>query len=110
MKTSQVAKTSPVLVNNGSSSTGMFKPQSETSSLKTISSSTSSILSIEEAKLSVKAPPFILNAGEYIEIKINGENSEALKLVLEFLYTDRIMSLEGRGNANLSMLSEVFFN
>lgn len=42
------------------------------------------------------SPPFILSPGEYIEIKLNGENSEALKLVLEFLYTDRIMSLEGK--------------
>jgi hypothetical protein len=74
-----------------------MKLQSETSCLKTISTSTNSILSIEEAKSAIKAPPFVLNPGECIEIKINDENSKALKLVLEFLYTDRIMSLEGRG-------------
>ena len=69
----------------------------DSNNLKTISSSTSSILSIEETKASSNAPSFILSQDEFIEIKINGENSEALKLVLEFLYTDRIMSLEGRG-------------
>jgi hypothetical protein len=46
----------------------------------------------------VDKPPFLLNPGEYIEIKISNENPEAMKLVLEFLYTDRIMSLEGREN------------
>ena len=45
-----------------------------------------------------KAPPFILSQDSHIEIKLADERSDALKIVLEFLYTDRIISLEGKEN------------
>jgi hypothetical protein len=41
-------------------------------------------------------PPFIIDAETFVEIKLNEENSSTLKVVLEFLYTDRIISLEGK--------------
>jgi hypothetical protein len=44
-----------------------------------------------------KLPPFYLNTDEFLEIKLNCDNSDALRIVLEFLYTDRLLSLEGRG-------------
>ncbi len=43
-------------------------------------------------------PPFCLNnPDEYVEIRASNENAESMRLVLEFLYTDQIVSLEGRG-------------
>jgi len=45
-----------------------------------------------------KTPPFILTQDSYIEIKLADERSDALRIVLEFLYTDRIISLEGKEN------------
>jgi leucine-zipper-like transcriptional regulator 1 len=38
-----------------------------------------------------------LNSDDMIEIKLDFVNIKALQLVIEFLYTDRIVSLEGRG-------------
>lgn len=43
-------------------------------------------------------PPFFLNPDDQIEIKVTNETAEPFRLVLEFLYTDQIVSLEGRGN------------
>lgn len=43
-------------------------------------------------------PPFYLNTDDHIEIKVSNESAEPFRLVLEFLYTDQILSLEGRGN------------
>ncbi len=37
-----------------------------------------------------------IQADEYIEIKINNEKASAVRIVLEFLYTDRILSLESK--------------
>ncbi|RNA42331.1 leucine-zipper-like transcriptional regulator 1 [Brachionus plicatilis] len=79
------------------------------------SSSTNSLFNLEEQRKS-KSPPFCLNEDEFIEIRINEENAEALKMLLEFLYTDRIVSLEGRENeietlklvANLYKLANQF--
>jgi hypothetical protein len=42
-------------------------------------------------------PPFYLDENEQIEIQIENEDSTApLKILLEFLYTDKIVSLEGK--------------
>ena len=43
-------------------------------------------------------PPFYLNTDDHIEIKVSNESAEPFRLVLEFLYTDQILSLEGRGD------------
>lgn len=40
--------------------------------------------------------PFFIPADEHIELKIETEKPTAVKIVLEFLYTDRILSLESR--------------
>ena len=42
-------------------------------------------------------PPFFLNPDDQIEIKVTNETAEPFRIVLEFLYTDQIVSLEGRG-------------
>jgi hypothetical protein len=62
----------------------------------TVAATTSS--SPKPNKNTAKLPPFYLNTDELIEIKINCDNSDSLRIVLEFLYTDRLLSLEGRGN------------
>lgn len=54
---------------------------------------TRSSLSQEEAN---RMPPFYLNSDEIIEIKLPDEKIDALKIALEFLYTDRVISLEGK--------------
>lgn len=64
---------------------------------KTSTVSAASAAALAASETIVKTSPFNLNNDEFIEIKINNENPEAVKIVLEFLYTDRIMSLEGRG-------------
>ena len=50
----------------------------------------------EDAKLA-DMPPFYLETDEFIPIFINSVHVDPLKIVLEFLYTDRIVSLEGKG-------------
>ena len=74
-----------------------LKPTGTLSAFVSLGSSANSLSSLEEQRW-IKSPPFVLNQEEFIEIKINEENSEALRMVLEFLYTDRIVSLEGREN------------
>jgi len=45
-----------------------------------------------------KFPPFILAENEFIEINlVDNLNTRTLQLVLEFIYTDQISSLNGRG-------------
>ena len=51
----------------------------------------------DKDELNDNMPPFILNYDEYIEINIKNENSEALKILLEFIYSDSILSLKGKG-------------
>jgi hypothetical protein len=46
---------------------------------------------------SSNSPPFFLNPDEFVEIKVTNESSESFRLVLEFLYTDQIVSIEGIG-------------
>jgi hypothetical protein len=42
--------------------------------------------------------PFNLKQKSFIEIRINDKcSSAAFKILLEFIYTDRIVSLEGKG-------------
>lgn len=71
--------------------------------IESSTSSSNGLLTVnnEDSKM-IKQPPFILNQDECIEIKISDQNSEALRIALEFLYTDRIISLEGHGIKNLS--------
>lgn len=73
------------------------------------SSSTSSLYNLEEQR-KIKLPPFCLNQDEFIEVRINEENAQALKMVMEFLYTDRIVSLEGRENEieTLKLVANVY--
>ncbi len=40
--------------------------------------------------------PFYIPEDEYVEIRVDTENSNAVQIVLEFLYTDRIISLESK--------------
>ena len=60
--------------------------------------------------LANRMPPFYLNSDELIEIKLIDEKIDAMKIVLEYLYTDRILSLEGRENEihALKLMIEVY--
>jgi hypothetical protein len=69
-----------------------------------------SILNTDETSLINRMPPFYLNQDEIIEIKLPDEKIDALKIVLEFLYTDRILSLEGKENEmeTLKLMIDVY--
>ncbi len=51
----------------------------------------------DDSKINNLKPSFILPKDKSIQIKLDEEKSETVKIVLEFLYTDRVMSLEGKG-------------
>jgi hypothetical protein len=47
-----------------------------------------------DSKLNIQ-PPLVLS--KPIQIRLEEEKAYAVRIVLEFLYTDRILSLEGKG-------------
>ena len=51
----------------------------------------------DDSKMNNLKPPFVLPSDKSIQIKLDEEKAETVRIVLEFLYTDRIISLEGKG-------------
>lgn len=68
-----------------------------------------SVLNIDES-LQNRTPPFYLSSDELIEIKLLDEKIDAMRIVLEFLYTDRVLSLEGKENEveTLKLMVDVY--
>ena len=53
-------------------------------------------LAPKQVEIKMLLPPFYLLPEEPIVIRIENQTAEAVRIVLEFLYTDKIVSLEGK--------------
>lgn len=95
---------SPHVGGNRSSLTVLGSPSTSSSSQSSAAATAAAVARFRSSSpaslmfVNNEMPPFYLNPDDYVEIKVGNESAEPFRLVLEFLYTDQILSLEGRGS------------